>query len=260
MVQPADLERSITSDTLLVTVMHANNEVGTIQPIHELVDIAHRHGALFHTDAAQSLGKIPVDVDALGVDLLSVAGHKLYAPKGVGVLYIRNGTELDNLMHGAGHEAGRRPGTENVLLDVGLGRACQLAGQDLDKNMTHFRMMRDRLHQGLLEALGPESVRLNGHPEKRLPNTLSLSFRGLEANTLLSEISDQVAASAGAACHADEVNISAVLEAMAVPLEWAMGTVRFSVGRGTTADEVDRAVEIVTEAVRDLQAAEPGSD
>jgi cysteine desulfurase len=167
---------------------------------------------------------------------------------------------LANLMHGAGHEAGRRPGTENVLLDVGLGQACQLAGQDLEKNMAHFRTMRDRLHQGLFGTLGEESVRLNGHPEKRLPNTLSLSFRGVEANTLLSEIGDQVAASAGAACHADEVNISAVLEAMAVPLEWAMGTVRFSVGRRTTADEVDRAVEIVAKAVRDLQAVGPGSD
>jgi cysteine desulfurase len=253
LVDPADLERAITPDTTLVTVMHANNEVGTIQPIAELAEIAHRHGALVHTDAAQSVGKIPVDVDDLGVDLLSVAGHKLYAPKGIGSLYVRTGVRLAQLLHGAGHEGGRRPGTENVLQIVGLGQACQLAGRDLEKNRAHFQAMRDRLHDSLLRELGDEAVKLNGHYEKRLPNTLSLSFRGVEANTLLSEIGEQVAASAGAACHADEVDVSAVLEAMGLPVDWAMGTVRFSVGRGTTAEEIDRAVEIVAQAVRRLQ-------
>jgi cysteine desulfurase len=253
LVAPADLEEAMTPGTLLVTVMHANNEVGTIQPIAELAAIAHRHSALMHTDAAQSLGKIPVHVDDLGVDLLSVAGHKLYAPKGIGVLYARTGVTLAQLIHGAGHESGRRPGTENVLEIVGLGKACHIAARDLDKNMAHFQEMRDRLHQGLLRELGAEAVRLNGHPEKRLPNTLSLSFRGVEANTLLSEIGEEVAASAGAACHADQVDVSAVLEAMHVPVEWALGTVRFSVGRGTTAEDVDRAVEVVAEAVRRLQ-------
>jgi cysteine desulfurase NifS len=253
LLDPADLERAITPRTLLVTVMHANNEVGTIQPIHELTSIAHRHGAWMHTDAAQSVGKIPVRVDDLGVDLLSVAGHKVYAPKGIGALYVRTGMELAPLIHGAGHEGGRRPGTENVLEIVGLGSACQVAGRDLEKNRAHFREMRDRLHQGLLRELGEGAVRLNGHPEKRLPNTLSLSFRGVEANTLLSEIGEEVAASAGAACHADQVDVSAVLEAMRVPVEWAMGTVRFSVGRDTTAEQVDRAVAIVAGAVRRLQ-------
>jgi cysteine desulfurase len=261
LVDPASLEGAITPDTLLVTIMHANNEVGTIQPIAELAGIAHRHGALMHTDAAQSLGKIPVTVgdpstgsgQGLGVDLLSVAGHKLYAPKGIGVLYVRTGVELAQLIHGAGHEGGRRPGTENVLEIVGLGKACQIAGRDLQKNMAHFQAMRDRLHQGLFRELGASAVKLNGHPEKRLPNTLSLSFRGVEANTLLSEIGDEVAASAGAACHAGEVDVSAVLAAMKVPVEWAMGTVRFSVGRGTTAEDVDRAVEVVAGAVRRLQ-------
>jgi cysteine desulfurase len=253
LVDPVDLEQAITPDTLLVTVMHANNEVGTIQPIAALAAIAHRYGALMHTDAAQSLGKIPVNVDTLGVDLLSVAGHKLYAPKGIGVLYVRSGVGLAQLIHGAGHEGGRRPGTENVLEIVGLGQACQIAGRDLEKNRTHFQTMRDRLHQGLLHELGAEAVQLNGHPEKRLPNTLSLSFRGVEANTLLSEVGDELAASAGAACHTGEVDVSAVLQAMHVPVEWAMGTVRFSVGRGTTAGDVDRAVEIVAEAVRRLQ-------
>ena len=255
LVDPADLEAAITPETLLVTVMHANNEVGTIQPVAELAAIAHRHGALMHTDAAQSLGKIPVDVEALGVDLLSVAGHKLYAPKGVGVLYVRSGVTLAPLIHGAGQEGGRRPGTENVLLAVGLGHACAVAGRDLDANMAHFAAMRDRLHDGLTRVLGEEAVRLNGHPEHRLPNTLNVSFRGVEANTLLAEIASEVAASAGAACHADAVNVSAVIQAMRVPVEWAMGTVRFSVGRETTAEQVDRAVEVVAEAVRRLRPA-----
>ncbi len=252
LVDPADLERAITPETLLVTVMHANNEVGTIQPVAELAAIAHRHGALMHTDAAQSLGKIPVNVEALGVDLLSVAGHKLYAPKGIGALYVRSGVTLAPLIHGAGQEGGRRPGTENVLLAVGLGHACAIAERDLDDNIAHFKSMRDRLHEGLVRALGDEAVRLNGPPEKRLPNTLNVSFRGVEANTLLSEIADEVAASAGAACHAGEVDVSAVIQAMQVPVEWAMGTVRFSVGRGTTAEQIDRTIEVVAEAARQL--------
>ena len=258
LVDPADLEQALTPDTLLVTVMHANNEVGTIEPIAELAEIAHRHGALMHTDAAQSVGKIPVDVDALGVDLLSVAGHKLYAPKGVGALYARSTVQLAKLIYGADHESNRRPGTENVLEVVGLGRACEIAGLDLEKNVAHFRSMRDRLHEGLLRELGEETIRLNGHPERRLPNTLSVSFRGIEANTLLSEIGEQVAASAGAACHADQVDVSAVLEAMDVPVDWAMGTVRFSVGRYTTAQEIDRAIDVVAQAVRRLQPRAEG--
>jgi len=249
-VDPADLEQAITHDSVLVTVMHANNEVGTIQPIAQLADIAHHHGALMHTDAAQSVGKIPVDVDALGVDLLSIAGHKLYAPKGVGALYVREGIRLAKLMHGAGQEGGRRPGTENVLEIAGLGQACELARLDLEKNMAHFQAMRDRLYKALLRELGEEAVRLNGHPTERLPNTLNLGFRGVLANVLLGEIGEQVAASAGAACHADSVDVSGVLKAMGVPVEWAKGTIRFSVGRGTTAEEVDRAAKIVAEAVR----------
>jgi len=253
LVDPADLERAITPDTLLVTVMHANNEVGTIQPIAELAEIAHRHGALMHTDAAQSVGKIPVDVDALGVDLLSVAGHKVYAPKGIGALYVRGTVRLEKLLHGATHESDRRPGTENVLEIVGLGQAAEIAVRDLEENQAHFQAMRDRLHDGLVRELGDEALQLNGHPDLRLPNTLSVSFRGVEANTLLSEIGEQVAASAGAACHADQVDVSAVLQAMRVPVDWAMGTVRFSVGRDTSAEEIDRAVDVVAQAVRRLQ-------
>ena len=258
LVDPGDLERAITPETLLVTVMHANNEVGTIQPIAELAAIAHRHGAWMHTDAAQSMGKIPVDVEALGVDLLTVAGHKLYAPKGIGALYVRSGVALDLLIHGAGQEGGRRPGTENVLLAVGLGCACEIAGRDLDANMVHFAAMRGRLYEGLARELGEAAIRRNGHPEKCLPNTLSLSFRGVEANTLLAEIADEVAASAGAACHADEVDVSAVLQALQLPTEWAVGTVRFSVGRSTTADQIDRAVAVVAEAARRWRPTAPG--
>jgi len=254
MVDPADVERAITPDTILVTIMHANNEVGTIQPIAEITAIAHRHGALMHTDAAQSVGKIRVRVDELGVDLLSVAGHKLYAPKGVGALYVRSGVRLDKFVHGADHETNRRAGTENVLEIVGLGQAAEIAGRDMERNVAHMRAMRDRLWAGLARELDtPGLLRLNGHPDERLPNTLSVSFRSVEANTLLSEIGEQVAASAGAACHADQVDVSTVLQAMQVPLEYAMGTVRFSVGKMTTAEEIDRAIEVVAAAVRRLQ-------
>ncbi len=253
MVDPAELEAAIRPETLLVTIMHANNEVGTIQAIKELARITHKKGAAFHSDAAQSVGKIPIFVNDLGVDLLSIAGHKLYAPKGVGVLYVRSGIKLSRLMFGASHKSNRRPGTENVLEIVGFGKAAEIAKRDFETNFQHYNDMRDRLHQGLLRELGGEKLRLNGHPEKRLPNTLSISFRNIEANTLLSEIGDEVAASAGAACHADQVDVSVVLQAMQVPIEWAMGTVRFSVGRETDAAQIDRAVAIISSAVKRLQ-------
>lgn len=260
LVNPADLEKAITAETVLVTVMHANNEVGTVQPIAELAAIAHRYGALMHTDAAQSVAKIPVNVDELGVDLLSIAGHKLYAPKGIGVLYVRRGVRLEKLLHGANHESGRRPGTENVLAIVGLGQACKIAQRCLEGNIVHLKTLRDRLHKGLLRELGSEALRLNGHPERRLPNTLSLGFRGIDANSLLAEIAAQVAASAGSACHSGGISVSPVLKAMNVPLEWAAGTVRFSVGRQTTAQEIDQAVEIIAEAVRQRQISQTGKD
>jgi cysteine desulfurase len=253
LVDPADLEAALADDTILVSIMHANNEVGTIEPIQALAEIAHRRGILFHTDAAQSVGKIPVYVDELGVDLLSVAGHKLYAPKGVGALYIRDGVRLERVLFGAGQEGGRRPGTENVLEIVGLGAAAQVAARDLVANEAHYRAMRDRLWQGLGAALGKGSLRLNGHPERRLPNTLNVSFHDVEADALLGAIDDHVAASAGAACHADLVRISPVLEAMQVAIEWAKGAVRFSTGRGSNAEDIDRAVAVVSDAVRRLR-------
>jgi cysteine desulfurase len=250
-VDPADVERALTAGTILVTVMHANNEVGTIQPIREIAGIAHRRGVLVHTDAAQSVGKIPVRAADLDVDLLSIAGHKIYGPKGVGALFIRTGVRLEKLLWGADHERGLRAGTENVLEIVGLGKACELCNERIGPRASHMRRLRDRLHEGI-RARVPD-VRLNGHSELRLPNTLSLSFRGVEANAILSGLVE-VAASAGAACHADRVRISPTLEALGVPLEYATGTIRFSTGAMLTEEEVDRAVDAVVNVVTRLRA------
>lgn len=251
LVRVADLEAAIRPDTILITLMHANNEVGTIQPIQAVGEIARRRGIIFHTDAAQSAGKIPTDVHELGVDLLTIAGHKLYAPKGVGALYIRDGIALPPLMQGAGQEQGRRPGTENVLEIIGLGQACEVAGRDLAKNMARMRESRDELERGLRESIA--DVRVNGHPERRLPNTLSVSIRGVNANELLAAIEPNVAASAGAACHSGEVRISHVLRAMGVPEDWARGTLRLSTGRNTTPEEVRAAVSVIAGAVQGLR-------
>jgi cysteine desulfurase NifS/selenium donor protein len=260
MVDPHDVARAIAADTVLISIMHANNEVGTIQPIAEIAQVAGEHQVLFHTDAAQSVGKIPVDVEGLGVDLLSIAGHKLYAPKGVGALYVRSGVELAKFIHGAEHEADRRAGTENVLEIVGLGQAAGIAKQELEARAQHMSAMRDRLWDGIRNGLEERGrVRRNGHAEKTLPNTLSVSFQGLEANTLVDEIGERVAASAGAACHAESVDLSPVVEALGLPIEYAMGTVRFSTGAMTTAEEIDRAVEIVVGAVRRLEPKAGGT-
>ena len=246
LVAPRQVEQAITPQTLLVTIMHANNEVGSIEPIAE---IAHHYGALLHTDCAQSVGKIPVRVDELGADLLSIAGHKLYAPKGIGALYVRPGVHLEKLMHGANHEGNRRAGTENVIELVGLGAACELIDRNLAGYARRMQEMRDRLELGLRDCAA--ALRVNGHPEKRLPNTSSVSFKGLEADRLLAGL-EQVAASAGAACHSDRVEVSHVLAAMDVPMEYAMGTLRFSTGRYTTAAEIDQAVAEVKGVVNAL--------
>jgi cysteine desulfurase len=252
-VDPDAVKTAIRTDTRLISIMHANNEVGTLEPIAAIASIARAHAIPFHTDAAQSVGKIPARVDDLGVDLLSVAGHKLYAPKGIGALYVRPGLTLENFCHGAGQEAGRRAGTENVALIVALGKACEIAARDLDQNRVQMRDMRDRLHQGL--AAGLTGVRLNGHPEKRLPNTLSVSFQSVAADGLLAAIGDEIAASAGAACHAETVTISHVLQAMRVPEDWARGTVRFSVGKTTMKDDIDTAVPVIVAAAKRLREA-----
>jgi cysteine desulfurase len=245
-VRLLDVEDGLRSDTVLISIMHANNEVGTIQPIAEIAALARRLNIPFHTDAAQSAGKIATDISELGVDLLSLAGHKLYAPKGVGALYVRGGIGLVKLMYGAAQEGGRRPGTENVLEIVGLGQACEIARRDLAHNMAHLRAMRDRLESGLRKRVA--QFRVNGHPYERLPNTLSASFRNVDASDLLRAIQDTVVASAGAACHSGSVEVSTVLRAMQVPLDWARGTVRLTTGRMTTAGEIDRAVDAIADA------------
>ena len=242
LVDMVKLKEAITPQTILISLMHANNEVGTIQPISDISEVARQNGIIIHTDAAQSVGKIPAGVNELGVDLLSVAGHKLYAPKGIGALFIRKGTGLEKLIHGAGHEHNKRAGTENVLGIVGLGKACEIAKRDLTENMAHMKSMRDRLHRGLQERVG--EIRLNGHREKRLPNTLSVGFPNIQADKFLLNIKG-VAASAGAACHSDHASISHVLTAMNVPEKYAIGTIRFSTGKMTTPEEIDGALEII---------------
>jgi cysteine desulfurase len=253
-IDPAGLERAITGATILISVMHANNEVGTIQPVEEIGRIAKKHQILFHCDAAQSVGKIPVDVRQMGVDLLSVAGHKLYAPKGVGALYIRRGVRLEKMMHGANHEQNLRAGTENVLEIAGLGKAAEIAARDLAQNTEAMQAARDHLHNLLLESL--PDIKLNGHPELRLPNTLSISFPKIEANTLLDELKG-IAASAGAACHADHVDVSTVLTAMQLHIDFAMGTIRFSTGKNSTIPEMEQAAKIIVGAVERLRPRSP---
>ena len=253
LVSESDVEKSIRPETILITIMHANNEVGTIQPVEKISRIAKEYGIIMHTDAAQSIGKIPTLVSTLGVDLLSIAGHKVYAPKGIGALYIRQSVTLEKFCHGAGQEMGLRAGTENVSAIVGLGKACEIAARDLNKNLKHMKMLRDRLHDGLFCEL--EQIKPNGHPDKRLPNTLSLSFKELEANRILEEIGLDVAASAGAACHSDTVEISHVLRAMNIPLDWAKGTLRFSVGRMTTVEQIDNAIQVIVHAVKKLRSS-----
>ena len=245
LVDPDDVRRAIAPDTALVSVMHANNEVGTIQPVGEIARIAREHGVLCHTDAAQSAGKIPVRVRELGVDLLSLAGHKLYAPKGVGALFVRRGVAPTPLVHGGGHEGGRRAGTESALLAAGLGAACELA--EADPCEDRLRELRERLWNGLRARFGDRVV-LNGHPDRRLPNTLNVSFPGRYGDEILARM-PEIAASTGSACHTGERALSPVLAAMGVPPVVGHGAVRLSVGRGTTAAEVDAAVERIAGCV-----------
>ena len=248
-VDPDDIRRAIKPETILISVMHANNETGAIQPLEKIGLAAKEQGILFHSDAAQSVGKIPVNVGELGVDFLTVAGHKIYAPKGIGALYIRKGCQLTPLVHGASQEGGRRAGTENVILDVALGVACDLAQRRLAQDMEHFQAGRDRLHRRLQE--GFPALVLNGPKNDRLPNTLNVSFPGLSGAEILSGL-PELAASTGAACHGPEVKLSHVLAAMGVPPEIGKGAVRLSVGRQTTLAEVDQAAELLLNRVRAL--------
>jgi len=245
-LDPADATAALRDETFLVTVMLANNEVGTLQPLREIAAAARERDILVHTDAAQAVGKCPVKVDELGVDLLTVAGHKLNAPKGVGALYVRSGVELPPLMFGAGHERGLRPGTENVLEIVGLGAASRRFEEQGDSIRETYRKLRDRFEDNLLRSI--KGVRFNGPRENRLVNTASVSFEGVRVDDLLGRCPG-VAASAGAACHADQALPSHVLEAMGFDLKRMLSTVRFSVGHGNTPEEMDRAVDALAQAV-----------
>jgi len=245
LVDPDDVRRAITKDTFLISIMHANNEVGTVQPIAEIAKIAREHDIPLHTDAAQSIGKIPAKVDDLGIDLLSVAGHKVYAPKGIGALYIRRGIKIEPLIHGAGHERGRRAGTESALLTAALGTACGIAQPWI--GMPAVRRLRD-LFWGRLRAAFGNQITLNGHPELRLPNTLNVSFVGRVGADILARI-PEVAASTGSACHAGEITLSPVLKAMGIAPEVSMGAIRFSLGRSTSQQEIEEVVNQLTRAL-----------
>lgn len=244
------VSNAMRPDTALVSIMHANNEVGTLQEVAAIAAMAHARGALMHTDAAQSVGKMDVDVNALGVDLLTIAGHKLYATKGVGALYVREGTTISPVIVGADHERGLRPGTENVPALVGLGRAAQLARDHGPAQRAHLRKMRDLLHQFLAE--GVPGLRLNGHTEHRLPNTLNATFPGVSGRKLLHAVEVDVAASVGSACHDESDAVSGVLAAMGFTIDRALGAVRLSVGTPTTEDEVRHAAGALVSAWRGM--------
>jgi cysteine desulfurase len=247
-LNPDEVKKALRKDTILITVMHANNETGTIQPLTEISSIAREHGVLFHTDAAQSVGKIETKVHDLGVDFLTIAGHKIYAPKGVGALYIKKGVKIEPFMHGGGQEMGLRSGTENVILNVGLGKACELIMDNLHADMPRLRRLRDSLYDQIKAEI-PEVV-LNGHPEHRLPNTLYLSFPGMIGEEILKQI-PELCASTGSACHDQSVKLSHVLEAMGIKEEVGMGSIRLSLGRPTTQAEVNHAAQLLIKAVKE---------
>jgi cysteine desulfurase len=250
-VQPAALAAAIEPQTILISIMHANNESGTLQPLGEIAEIAHRHGILLHSDAAQSVGKIPTRVGDLGVDLLTVAGHKLYAPKGVGALYVRQGTRLEPLLCGGGQEGGRRAGTESISQIVALGKACELARQQLPESQARVTRLRDQL-QHLLEAGLPGRVHLNGHPVERLPNTLNVSIDGVAGEEVLAATS-AIASSTGSACHEGSTEPSAVLTAMGLARERALGALRLTLGRWSSEEEVRQAGASLVRSVQSQQ-------
>ncbi len=250
-VDPDLVRRALRRDTILLSVMHANNEVGTIQPIREIGEIARERGVIFHTDAAQSVGKIPTRIGELQVDLLTVAGHKVYAPKGVGALFVRRGVKMAPCLFGAGQEGGRRPGTENVPYIVALGKAAELASRNLNKDRARLLSLRDRFHERLQALV--EGVVLNGHPVERLPNTLNVSFGGIVGAELL-ERTPEIAASTGSACHEGTGELSGVLKAMGISREQGFGAVRLSLGRPTTEEEIERAAQAMAEKIGEMRA------
>ncbi|UCH64142.1 MAG: cysteine desulfurase NifS [Fidelibacterota bacterium] len=255
-VSPESAADVITDDTALTTIMLANNEVGTIQPVQEIAGIARERGIVMHTDAVQAMGKIPVDVQQLGVDLLSLSGHKVYAPKGIGALYIRRGVKVAPLIYGGHHERTRRAGTENVPAIVGLGKACELARKELDNGITRLAALRDRLEEGILSHI--PDVQLNGHPENRLPNTLNVNFSSIEGESLLMNLDLLgIAVSAGSACTSGASEPSHVLTAMGISPEQSQGSIRFSLGLGTTEADVDATVKALIEIVGRLRELSP---
>jgi cysteine desulfurase len=242
-----EVEAAIDKKTVLITIMHANNETGTLQPIAEIAKIARKHGVLLHSDAAQSVGKIPVRVEELGVDLLTVAGHKLYAPKGIGALYGRQDLNLEPVIYGGGQESGRRAGTESVAHMVALGTACLLAQEHLSENETRLRSMRDNL-QRLIKQCAPGHVHLNGHVTERLPNTLNISVYGVNGEEVLA-ITPEIASSTGSACHEGSTDPSPVLMAMGFSRERALGAMRLTLGRWSTEEEIARAARLLAKSI-----------
>ncbi|HID95287.1 MAG TPA: cysteine desulfurase NifS [Candidatus Latescibacteria bacterium] len=255
-VSPESVEDAIRPDTILITVMHANNEVGTLQPIDAIGKIAKARQILFHTDAVQSVGKVPVNVDSFNVDLLSLSSHKIYGPKGVGALYVRRGTRILPLFQGGHHERRRRAGTENVPGVVGLGRACELAAENMDEEAGKLLALMDRLQSGLERKV--EDVLLNGHPTKRLPNTLNMSFAGVEGESLLLNLDmEGIAVSTGSACTSGTLEPSHVLSAMGVDPQLAQGSLRFSLGRENTEEDIDYVLAVISDIVKRLRAISP---
>ncbi|HUM16182.1 MAG TPA: IscS subfamily cysteine desulfurase [Candidatus Nitrosotalea sp.] len=256
MVDPDALRRAIRPDTILISVMHANSEIGTIQPARELGAIAREHGIPFHMDAVQTFGKVPIDLDAFNIDMLSFSGHKIYGPKGVAGLYIRKGTKMVSVQHGGEHERRRRAGTENVTGIVGLGKAVEIRGRDMAEEGRRLTGLRERLWEGLQRRV-PE-VRLNGHPTQRVPGTCNVSFRHVESESIVLGLDLKgIGVSAGSACTSGNVEPSYVLVAMGVPLDWAMGAVRHSLGRSTTAEDIDYVIDATEPLVAKLRSAMP---
>lgn len=250
-VSTESVEAAIDDKTVLISIMHANNETGTLQPIAEIARVARKHGVLLHTDAAQSVGKIPVRVEDLGVDLLTVAGHKLYAPKGIGALYTKHGLQLEPVIYGGGQESGRRSGTENVANMVALGTACLLAQEQLAESQVRLQRLRDEL-QRLMEKYIPDRVHLNGHPTDRLPNTLNVSVDGVIGEEVLAD-TPEIASSTGSACHEGNTDPTPVLMAMGMSRERALGALRLTLGRWSTEEQIEEAARLLARSMDSLR-------
>ena len=255
LVNPEDIKKAITKNTILVTIMHANNEIGTIEPIEEIGKICKEKGVYFHTDAVQTVGKIPIDVKKMNVDLLSSSSHKLYGPKGVGFLYIKKGTKLSPMIHGGGHEFCLRSGTENIAGIVGFAKACELAQRDMEKRVKHEKKLADRLIRGVSKI--PESW-LNGHPEKRLPGNTNFCFKYIEGESLILHLDDKgIAASTGSACSTKSLKPSHVLTAIGLSPVDAHGSLRLTLGKDNTEKEIDYVLDVLPGIVADLRKISP---